>query len=127
MKVGIVGSRRRDDRQSVEDLVDLLDEDDIVVSGGCEGVDTWAEERARERGLDIDIYQPDFTGYNSYEDYCKVYYKRNRQIVKNSDIVYAFVAENRAGGTEKIIKHAKELNVDVVIMEEDEYEQKRIY
>jgi len=118
MRIGIVGSRRREDKENVEDLVDTLDENDVVVSGGCKGVDTWAEKRAIERGLEVDIYEPDFDGCDEYYDYCQAYYDRNREIVKNSDVIYAFVAEDRTGGTENTIKHAEELGVEVKIIEE---------
>jgi len=117
MRVGIVGSRRRTDRENVEDLVDSLSENDVVVSGGCKGVDTWAEKRAIERGLEVDIYEPDFTGCDDYYDYSQAYYDRNKEIVKNSDVIYAFVAEDRTGGTENTIEHAEELGVDVKIIE----------
>ena len=99
------------------DLVDSLDDDDVVISGGCDGVDTWAENRAKDRGLETDIYLPDFSGCSEYYDYCNAYYERNRKIVENSDVIYAFVSEDRTGGTENTIKHAKELEVPVKIME----------
>ena len=56
MNIGIVGSRRRLDKQSVLNLVDNLPKDAIVISGGCIGVDTWAVERAKQRGLKVQVF-----------------------------------------------------------------------
>lgn len=117
MKVGIVGSRRRSDKHKVEKLVELLPEDTIVVSGGCNGVDTWAEQKAKEIGLEVDIYYPDINGTVDYYEACEKYYERNKHIVKNSDIICAFVAEDRTGGTENTIKHAKELDVPFIVID----------
>ena len=113
-KVGIVGSRRRTDKKSIEKLVASLPEGTTIVSGGCKGVDTWAVKAGRERGFPIMEFLP----YKPPDDsprweFTKAYYNRNRKIVEASDIIYAFVAEDRTGGTENTIKHAQELGVPV--------------
>lgn len=120
MNIGIVGSRRRTDRQSVIDLVNSLPEDSVVISGGCRGVDTWAKEAALNRGLQYKEFSPQWPKpYNpnmSYFEQCEVFYARNRQIAEASDTIYAFVSSDRKGGTENTIKHAEELGKQVVIL-----------
>lgn len=116
MKVGIVGSRKRDDKENVYALVDSLDKDDIVVSGGCRGVDTWAESRAKKRGLQVMIFKPDLTDVKNNYDRINRYYERNKKIVENSDVVYAFVSKDRKGGTENTIKWTKMFNKKVIIV-----------
>ena len=116
MKVGIVGSRRRTDKKAVEKLVESLPDYTTIVSGGCKGVDTWAVEAGRGRGLRIMEYLP----YKPPEDspkweYTKAYHTRNKKIAQASDIIYAFVAEDRTGGTENTIKYAQELGTPVEI------------
>ena len=44
---------------AVVDYVNALPEGTIVVSGGAEGVDTWAAEAARRRGLPVEEFPPD--------------------------------------------------------------------
>jgi len=51
MRIGIIGSRKRTDRQTIYNYVDSLNPDDIIISGGCYGPDSWAENRAKERNL----------------------------------------------------------------------------
>ena len=117
MRVGIVGSRRRKDEQNVKALVEtLLPEEDIVVSGGCKGVDTWAAVAARTLGLVVTEHFPALAGCKTRFEAVKAYYARNREIVKDSDVVVAFVSGDRKGGTENTIKHANELGVKVVVV-----------
>ena len=52
-KVGIVGSRRRQDYWNIWELVDTFSKDTIVVSGGCKGPDKWATDHAKLKGLKI--------------------------------------------------------------------------
>jgi predicted Rossmann fold nucleotide-binding protein DprA/Smf involved in DNA uptake len=115
MRVGIVGSRRRLDKENIIAYVETLGDHDIVVSGGCWGVDTWAEECAKERGLETRIFKPDLRNTKDRADVVNRYYERNKKIVENSDIIIAFVSEDRTGGTENTIKWANELGVPVIL------------
>ena len=120
MNVGIVGSRRWKSRSAVESLVNTFPADTTVVSGGAKGVDSWAAEFARKRGLKVVEFLPDLPSNGSPRwEYTKAYHARNRQIAEHSEVVYAFVAPDRKGGTENTIKHAKELGVPVNIINED--------
>ena len=119
MNVGIVGSRRWKGRSAVESLVKTLPADTTVVSGGARGVDSWAAEFARKRGLKVVEFLPDLpSNGNPRWKYTKAYHARNRQIAEHSEVVYAFVAPDRKGGTENTIKYAKELGVPVNIINE---------
>lgn len=120
LSIGIVGSRRRTDRESVVALVNALPEGTVVVSGGCRGVDSWAEQAARSRGLSVRIFKPDFTGFASlsYYDKCERYYARNREIVKASDFVFAFVSIGGKGGTENTLSICRELGIPFFIIDD---------
>jgi len=114
MKVGIVGSQCRKDKKAVEKLVESLPEGTTIVSGGGKGVDKWAAEAGRERGFPI----MEFLQYKPPEDYpawarSRSGYSRNQKIVEASDIIYAFVAEDRSGETEDIVKCAEKFEVPV--------------
>ena len=65
LRVGIVGSRRRKDSQSVYDLVKRLPGSGTVVSGGCWGPDSWALDWAKKRGLPCEEFLPDMPPHGS--------------------------------------------------------------
>ena len=113
--VGIVGSRQRTDKHNVIKLVDSLPQNSVVVSGGCRGVDTWALVRAKQRGLHTIVCKPDLTNAKENYEIAKKFYERNKKIVQHSNIIIAFVAPNRKGGTENTIKWAKKMGKRVII------------
>jgi len=115
-RIGIVGSRRWKNREMVETLVHMLPGDVTIVSGGCEGVDTWAAETARHRSLVVVEHLPDLPEAGSPRwKFTKAYHTRNKLIAEDVDVLYAFVAPDRRGGTENTIKHAMELDVRVEV------------
>ena len=118
MKYGIVGSRRRKDRETVLAFVDELKKDDVVISGGARGVDTWAVEAATAKGLRTRIIRPDTSGCRTRFQVADAYYERNRRIAFECDVLIAFVAPDRRGGTENTIEHARRLGKPVRIVEE---------
>ena len=119
MNIGVVGSRRYRSQTDVEKLIDSFSKDTTIVSGGCQGVDRWAEKRAGERGLKTLIFRPKLM--NVPTDKFKViesYYERNKKIAENSDIVHAFVVDQK-GGTWNTIKWALKFGKPVVVHEKD--------
>lgn len=117
MKIAIVGSRRYQNQKAVEMLVDALSIKHTIVSGGCRGVDTWAEERAKSRGMQTEIYLPEITDKMARHEVVAEYYRRNKQVVDACDCVFAFVSPDRKGGTENTIRQAMKAKKEVFIYE----------
>ena len=115
MKVGIVGSRRFKDRAGVERLVSTLAAGDVLVSGGCRGVDSWAEKAAIRRGLSRLVFEPDLAGVRNRGEAARRYFERNRKIAEASDVLHAFVTRDRTGGTENTIMHMRELGKQIIL------------
>jgi predicted Rossmann fold nucleotide-binding protein DprA/Smf involved in DNA uptake len=115
-RVGIVGSRQRTDRESVEAFVRSLPTGCVVVSGGARGVDTWAVEAARARGLEVREHLPDLSGVKNRHEATRRYYARNEIVANDCDMLVAFVATDRRGGTEDTIRRAEAAGKPVVIM-----------
>ena len=109
-KYGIVGSRRYTNRSLIEKMIDTFDYDDVVISGGCKGVDRWAVSHARKRGLKTLVFLPKLKKAKTHYDYCHAYYNRNALIAQHSDILCAFVMSDRKGGTENTIGWARKFN-----------------
>jgi predicted Rossmann fold nucleotide-binding protein DprA/Smf involved in DNA uptake len=114
--VGIVGSRQRQDRESVRKLVNSLPTDIVVVSGRAPGPDLWAEQAANARGLQTLIFPPDFAGAITGGQRTRRYHRRNQMIIDTVDELFAFVSLERTGGTEDTIRRAQRKGISVHIM-----------
>lgn len=120
MKIGIVGSRRRNELEDLkllgEFLVQLLNsvDDPILVSGGCKkGGDRFAEILAKEFDIPIIIHYPnqdDLPLDPIGKDFSRINHARNTLIARDSEVLIAIVAPDRKGGTEDTIRKFRKLN-----------------
>jgi hypothetical protein len=88
VKIAIVGSRKYAPMKDVRNFVKALkknDEEYVIVSGGAHGVDRVAEEEAREQGIPVEIYIPNWQAHGKAAGPM-----RNKKIVDAADAVYAF-------------------------------------
>ena len=126
MKIAIVGSREFKDMQKVKDFINSFPADTIIISGGAPGVDTVAEIAGKARGLTVipieakwnDLTHPDaLIKVNRYgKEYdSKAGHRRNEDIIKAADEVYAFW-DGRSPGTRNSISHARRLNKKLTII-----------
>jgi hypothetical protein len=119
MKIGIIGSRRRDTgydenlvRLAFRKVLDTINEDEaIIVSGGCpKGGDRFAELIAKDLSIPIKIFRANWKlGRHAG-------FLRNTDIAKESDILIACVVIDRTGGTEDTIKKYLKLNKTALIL-----------
>ena len=122
MKIGIVGSRRYENKKKIKDFIFKLKQehgtDTIIVSGGCKnGADKYAKKYALELGLQYEEYPPFHEVHNMYctipsNRYSKPYsvknfFARNKIIAGTSDIVVGFIPEGHiSNGTNSTLKYA---------------------
>jgi len=111
-RIAIVGNRTGWKKSEVETvLLRLLNShDDIVISGGASGVDTYAIDFAKEIGLQTIVIKPD-----SKLPSPKRYFDRNYKIANLCDILVAF-NKKRISGTKNTINHAKRLYKSVIVI-----------
>lgn len=112
MKVGIVGSRSFNDYWAVYNFIDMrldLEDIDLIVSGGAEGVDTLAQKYAQENEIPILIYYPKWKKFDKGAGPI-----RNEKIVKMSDIIFAFW-DGKSPGTKSTISWAKKYSIECLI------------
>ena len=123
--IGIVGARKFKDKKAVEELVASLPLESIIVTSGCDGVCTWAQEKAKENNLEMLVYAPDFSNIRSRFEIPKRYYQRNRELIEKCDLVHAFIssAGGYAGGTRFEIEYAIKIRIPVRIHREDRVEE----
>lgn len=126
IKIGIVGSRRRNTPQDKQLLRSVLTRQlkkgkhFHLVSGGCpQGADRFAEELAEELLLPISIHDPDRESLPEdpqYYHYVEMFFKRNTLIAEECDILLAMPAPDRKGGTEDTIEKTIKLKKKVVLL-----------
>lgn len=114
MKLGIVGSRRRnsqEDKAIIKARILAL-RPTLIISGGCpQGADRFAEELAKELGIPTKIFHPQIPKSGAPRwVYAKAYFARNELIAKLSDRLIALVSTDRKGGTENTIGYFKKFN-----------------
>ena len=123
IRVGIVGSRKYENRKKIKEFIFKLKTDKgadtIIVSGGCKtGADRYAKKYALELGLQYQEFPPFHETLNIYcpkdkKDYGKPYnvknfFARNKIIAAYSDYVVAFIPRGvESKGSMSTINYAK--------------------
>jgi hypothetical protein len=109
MKIGIIGSRKRNTEEDLKNTTDAFHKlrkeypDATIVSGGnTRGGDHFAEIIACLEKIPIKIFYADWEQYGRAAGFV-----RNTDIAKESDILIACIHESRTGGTEDTIKKFK--------------------
>lgn len=105
MKVAVVGSRSFNDYELLKSKLDTFHNKcqiDVIVSGGANGADSLGERWARENRIELLIFLPEWNKYGKSAGF-----KRNVEIVKNSDVIIAFW-DGQSKGTKHTIDLASE-------------------
>ena len=116
MKIAVVGSRSFPNKVFVKDTVKsfLVHPTYTIVSGGARGVDTWAEEVAKELGLNTIIFKADWDNHGKSAGFM-----RNEKIINEADLVLAFW-DGSSNGTKHSIdlarKNKKPINIYVRVV-----------
>ncbi len=97
MKIAIVGSRN----VTVSDIGRYISDVREIVSGGAAGVDSCAAEYAKENGIRLTTFLPQYERYGRAAPIV-----RNKKIVDYSDKIIAFWDGN-SKGTLSVIKYAQ--------------------
>lgn len=106
MRTAIIGSRGINNI----DLSNYIKEiPSLVVSGGARGVDRLAETWAKNKGIKVQVFKPEYARYGKGAPL-----RRNATIVDNSDVVYAFW-DGISKGTQNTIDYARKVGKRVIV------------
>jgi len=113
MKLAVVGSRDFDYYPVLKEKLDIIHEKKIItciVSGGASGADSLGERWAKENNIETQIFYPDWEAFGKSAGY-----RRNEQIIINSDAVIAFW-DGESKGTKHSIDLAKKYNKPLAVI-----------
>jgi predicted Rossmann fold nucleotide-binding protein DprA/Smf involved in DNA uptake len=111
-KTAIVGSRRFNDYELMKKVLDpVKDKIGMIISGGAIGADTLAQRYAKENGIVIVIYYPNYSKYGK-----KAPLVRNVVIANMAEKMIAFAYKDSIG-TRHVISKMKQLGKPVAIIE----------
>lgn len=112
MIIGVVGNRNGWGYNTIKNILikNQINNKDIIITGGASGVDTFAQQYAKEIGAEVRIIYP-----NPKEKSPDRYFNRNEKIVLNSNIIIAFNKQTYSG-TLNTINYAKKQNKQVIII-----------
>ena len=108
MKLAIIGSRNCPEI-NIEEHLKLIP--DTIVSGGAKGADTFAMDFARQHGLKLIVFFPDYEKYGRQAPLM-----RNKLIVEECDCLLAFW-DGQSKGTKFTLDYAKEKGKPVKIVQ----------
>ena len=120
MKYGIVGNRTGWDKDfvtwKITEIIFNEQSDEIteveIISGGACGVDSYAKAYAATNGIHYKEFLP-----NNEEPFPERFFNRNKKIAEACDILIAFDKVAGRSGTKNTIRHARELNKEVIIVD----------
>ena len=119
MRLAVFGSRGFIDYERLcLGIANLGDTIECIVSGGARGADTLAARFAKENGIKLFEFLPDYEKYGRSAPIV-----RNRSIVDNADCVLAFW-DGKSHGTKFVIEECKKRRVPVQVFLNDSKKDK---
>ena len=106
MKIAIIGSRNI----VVDNVSEYVSDGDEIVSGGATGIDSCAAEYAKNNGLKLTEFLPQYERYGRAAPIV-----RNREIVDYADKIIAFW-NGSSKGTLSVIKYAEKIGKDCEVV-----------
>ena len=110
MIAAVVGSRSFEDYEFLKEHLNKIHSIEKIVSGGAKGADSLAARYAKENKIELLEFLPDWEKNGKAAGFI-----RNKQIVKESDIVIAFW-DGTSHGTAHSIRLAKKMKKQLTVI-----------
>jgi hypothetical protein len=111
--VAVIGSRQFPYPDAVASYIATLPSNTVIVSGGANGVDSWAEQAARNRRLFVKVFPADWNTYGKSAGF-----RRNADIVNACDELTAFW-DGVSRGTAHSVELARKAGKPVTVITPD--------
>ena len=111
MKLAIIGSRDLHEENLDDYLPNNVTE---IVSGGARGIDSDAADFARNRGIKLTVFLPEYARYKRGAPIV-----RNKRIVDYTDEVLVFW-DGRSRGTLNVIDYCRKVGKRVTVVTKDD-------
>lgn len=112
LKIAIIGSRDFKNKHLMEEAMQSFQSEyniGCIISGGAKGADTMGVQWANRNNISTTVFYPDFKNRK------RAYHFRNRQIVKECDVLIAFW-NGSSTGTKYTIDFARAMNRKVIVV-----------
>ena len=109
-RVCISGCRTGCDYDIVRNALQTIPLGSIVVHGGAKGVDSIADELAKDMGFEVEVWEADWKRYGKSAGPI-----RNREMIETCDMVIAFW-DGSSRGTKNAISIANKNGLDVEVI-----------
>jgi len=109
MKVAIIGGRDFNDYKLLKSVCEKH-QISTIVSGGAKGADSLAEQYAKEKNIQTEIYLPDWNKHGRSAGFI-----RNTEIVDAADFIVAFW-DGISKGTNHSITIAEKMDKPIIII-----------
>lgn len=116
MRVAVIGSRsfpEETGKRWMRKVLAMMGPGIEIVSGGADGVDTWAANEAFIQGMDVRVIRPDYVTFSDNPRRAPI--ERNRTIVDMSDVVIAFWHDD-SRGTKMAVEYARAQGKPVLVV-----------
>lgn len=119
LKYAFVGSREWPEdlvpavKDKIKFALENINQDSIILSGGAPGVDTWAEEEAKNSGFEVQVFKADWDKHGKSAGFI-----RNSDIANEADILIAFVF-NDSRGTMDTVAKARKAGKEVILVKKN--------
>jgi len=111
MKTAVIGSRTFIDYEKLVSCLEKIHDISEIITGGAKGADTLAEKYAKQKGLKLNIFKPDYARHGKLA----APLMRNYLIIDNSDLIVVFW-DGKSKGTKHAISYARKKRKEVKIV-----------
>ena len=109
----ICGSRDWTDHNTIKSVLSNYSKEIIVITGGCRGADTIAENVAKNLGMTVQVFNADWKKYGRAAGPIR----NQKMLEEKPDLVIAFHENlDNSKGTKDMVNRARKAGIEIMIV-----------